>query len=198
MKFAYTLMYLFVAIPFNICHPSKVIGREHIKDGRMIICPNHTSLADPLFMLYAFPLKYRFRGIAKEELMRVPVIGWVLKQAGIFGISRGNADITAIKTAMKVLKDDERLLMFPEGTRIKRSKGETGEAKTGVAMLSVRCDAPIMPVYIPEKQKWFRPTTIVLGEPYMPQVAGKKGTAEEYEVIAKDLMTRINKLSELV
>ncbi len=49
--------------------------------------------------------------------MHWPLIGWVLKHGGIFGVKRGKADVAAIKTAMKYLKDGEMLLMFPEGTR---------------------------------------------------------------------------------
>ena len=61
-------------------------------------------------------------------------------------------------------------------------------------MLAVRTGVPIVPVYIPEKKNWFRFTTIVIGEPYYPQVESKKGTAEEYKVIAEELMERIHAL----
>lgn len=198
MKYMYLLLYCIVFPFFNLVHPGRFLGRENIPEGGVLVCPNHTSLSDPLFMLYAFPLKYRLRAMAKEELMHVPVVGWLLNRAGVFGVSRGKADVGAIKLAMKVLKDGERLLIFPEGTRIKRSEGEEGEAKSGAAMLSIRCGVPILPVYIPEKKNWFHRTTVVIGEPYMPTVASKKGTQEEYEAITADLMARINALGERV
>ena len=66
----------------------------------------------------------------------------------------------------------------------------------GAAMLAVRCGVPILPVYVPEHKPWFRRTTVVIGEPYMPQVASRKGTAEEYDAITADLMERIRKLGE--
>ena len=72
--------------------------------------------------------------------------------------------------------------------------GHESEAKSGAAMLAVRTGVPIVPVYIPEKKNWFRFTNIVIGEPYYPQVESKKGTAEEYKVIAEDLMERIHAL----
>ena len=47
--------------------------------------------------------------------MHWPIIGLILKYGGIFGVKRGQADIGAIKTAMKYLKNGELLLIFPEG-----------------------------------------------------------------------------------
>ena len=69
-------------------------------------------------------------------------------------------------------------------------------AKTGAAMFSVRTETPILPVYIPAKKRWFRPTTVVIGRPFLPQVAGRKGTSEEYRAIADELMDRIRALGE--
>jgi len=137
--------------------------------------------------------------MAKAEFMRVPVLGWLLKKAGVFAVDRGKSDIGAIKTAIKYLKSGENVLLFPEGTRIKNGvdkNGNESEAKTGAAMLAVRTGVPIVPVYIPPKKKWFRFTDIIFGEPYYPQVEGRKGTAEEYKAIAEDLMARIYSLGE--
>lgn len=179
---------------FNLVHPVKAIGRENIPEGAALICPNHTKASDPFFVLYAFKRKHIMRAMAKAEVMRVPVVGWLLRKAGVFGVDRGSADINAVKTALRVLKDGYKLLMFPEGTRV--GEGESVEAKTGAAMFAVRTGSPIIPVYIPAKKRWFRPTTVIIGQPYYPQVAGRKGTSEEYRAIADDLMKRIHALGE--
>ena len=125
--------------------------------------------------------------------MHWPILGWILKHGGIFGVKRGESDVGAIKTAMKYLKAEEKLLIFPEGTR--HQDGEFGAAKTGAAMLAVRTGVPIIPVYLPPEKKWFRRTPVVFGEPYCPKVAGRKGTADEYRAIADDLMERIEALA---
>ena len=113
----------------------------------------------------------------------------------MFGVDRGHADMHAVKTALKLLKDGNKLLMFPEGTR--HQDGEFGDAKTGAAMLAVRTGVPIVPIYMPAEKKWFRLNPVVFGQPYYPKVAGRKGTAEEYRAIAEDLMRRIEALKPL-
>ena len=82
-------------------------------------------------------------------------------------------------------------------SRVRASRGDVSHPKSGAAMLAVRCGVPILPVYVPEHKRWFRRTPVVIGEPFMPTVAGRKGTQEEYESITADLMERIRSLGEL-
>lgn len=189
-RILYTIIWPF----FNLFHPVRAVGSENIPEGAAIICPNHTRASDPFFVVFAFKRKHIMRAMAKTEVMRLPVVGWILSKAGVFGVDRGAADITAVKTALRFLKEGNKLLMFPEGTRV--GEGENVEAKTGAAMFSVRTGTPILPVYIPAKKNWFRPTTVVIGQPFTPQVSGRKGTSEEYRAIADDLMERIRALGE--
>lgn len=196
MRFAYSLIYWVVWPFFNLVHPCKAIGRERVPQGPVIFCPNHTTISDPLFVAYALTTRHKPMIMAKAELMAIPVLGWLLKKAGVFAVERGKSDIGAIKLALKHLKAGEKLLLFPEGTR--SDDGQMGEGKTGVALLSVRTQTPILPMYIPAKKRWFARTPVVFGEPYLPQVAGAKGTAEEYEAIANELMDRIAALEEQV
>lgn len=194
MRIVYAIVYCIAWPFFNLVHPCRAIGREHIPQGGVLVCPNHTAMSDPLFLVFAFHLKHQCRVMAKEEVMRIPILGWILGKAGVFGVKRGKADVGAVKQAMQFLKNGEKLLLFPEGTRVREGEGD---AKTGAAMLAVRCGVPILPVYIPEKKRWFRRTPVVIGEPYTPQVASRKGSAEEYEAITADLMERIYALKEL-
>ena len=196
MNTVFSILYIIVWPFFNLFHPCRAIGREHIPKGGVLICANHTALSDPLLIVFAFQRKNPLRVMAKAELLRVPIIGWLLSKAGIFGVERGKSDVGAIKTAMRYLKGGEKLLLFPEGTRIK--EGEEGTAKTGAAMLAVRTGVPILPVYVPRKKRWFAPTPVVIGQPYYPEVAGRHATSEEYQAIADDLMERIYGLGEQV
>lgn len=181
---------------FNLFRPVKAIGRENIPEGPAVICPNHTTAGDPFYVVFAFGQKYPMRAMAKIQIMRVPLIGWLLSKAGVFGVDRGAADMKAVKTALKVLKDGDKLLMFPEGTRV--HEGEHVEAKTGAALFAARTGVPLLPVYIQPKKRLFRFNTVVIGEPYMPSFAGRKPTAEELQAIAHDLLDRVHALGEQI
>jgi len=190
----YLLVYWVVWPFFHLFHPMRVTGRENIPQGPAVVCPNHSTISDPVFAAYAFQTNHILRVMAKEEVMHWPVIGWLLKKAGVFGVKRGSADIGAVKIALRYLKEGRKLLLFPEGTRV--GEGEEIEAKTGAAMLAVRTGVPIIPVYIQKKKRWFSTNVVVIGEPYYPQTEGRKGTSAEYRAIADDLMDRIRSLGE--
>lgn len=197
-KFYYVLVCIVWPF-FSLVHPCRLVGREHLPEAGGLFCANHSGLSDPVCLIAAMGPKRQLRVMAKAELLRIPVLGWLLKKAGIFGVERGKSDVTAIKTAMKYLKSGENVLIFPEGTRIKDGVdkyGHESEAKSGAAMLAVRTGTQLVPVYIPPKKRWFQFTNIVIGEPYYPQVESKKGSAEEYQAIAEDLMQRIHALEE--
>lgn len=179
---------------FNLFHPVRAIGRENIPEGPAVICPNHSTAGDPFYVVFAFGRRWPMRAMAKAAIMRVPFVGWILGRAGVFGVERGAADMKAVKTALKFLKEGDKLLMFPEGTRV--HEGEDAQAKAGAALFATRTGAPLLPVYIQRKKRRFRRNTVVIGEPYYPEYAGRKPTAEELQTIARDLMDRVRALGE--
>ena len=194
MNKVYAIIYPLVWIFMRIFHPWKAIGLENLPEGAALLCGNHSTAGDPVYVVCCLGRRRQIHVIAKEEIMKWPVIGFILRKAGMFGVKRGKADVAALKEALRVLKGGERLLMFPEGHRVK--EGEASEARTGAAMFSTRTGAPLVPVYIPPKKRLFRRTTVVFGEPYHPEFEGRKPTPEDYRRIADDLMVRIRVLGE--
>lgn len=192
---AFYRMVYYCALPFfKIFHPQRVIGEENIPEGGAVICSNHTSNKDPFFILYAFTLKRPIKAMAKYEMRSWPIVGKILeKSKGIVFVKRGNSDITAIKNAIKELKNKERLLIFPEGTR---GVDKMNEGKNGAAMLAARTNVPIVPIFVPAKKHWFFKTPIVIGEPYYPVVDTEKTKTEAYQIITDDLMGKIAKLED--
>lgn len=194
MSFFYHLLYCIVWPFFNLAHPVRVTGRENIPDGGAVLCANHSALCDPLLVCFASTLKWLIRPMAKIELSRVPVIGWLLGKAGVIYVDRGHADVGAIKEALKCLKGGGKLLIFPEGTRVR--PGEHIKAKEGAAMMATRTGSPIIPIYVSRKKFWFRPSPVVIGAPIYPQLAGRKATPEELEQITEQVMAEIYRLGE--
>ena len=97
MSRLYTILYCIIWPFFNLVHPCKAIGRANIPEGGALVCANHTALNDPLFIVFAFRHKYQLHPMAKAEFMSIPVLGWLLKKAGVFAVERGKSDVGAIK-----------------------------------------------------------------------------------------------------
>lgn len=190
----YAVLYLIIWVFMRIFHPWKAIGVENVPEGAALMCGNHTTLGDPFYVVCCLGRKRQTHVMAKAEAMKWPVIGFLLKKAGIIGVNRGKSDMAAVKECLKVLRGGEKLLMFPEGTRVR--EGQVSEVQTGAAMLATRTGVPLVPVYIPAKKRRFRKTTVVFGEPYYPEFEGRKPSAGDYQRIADDLLVRIRALGE--
>ena len=130
METIYRLLYCIVKPFFCLCHPVRSVGRENIPEGAVVLCANHTALTDPLFVCFAAKMRYQIRPMAKIELSRVPLIGWLLGKAGVIYVDRGHADVKAVKSALACLKGEGKLLIFPEGTRV--HEGEDVDRKSVV------------------------------------------------------------------
>ncbi|HOE57488.1 MAG TPA: lysophospholipid acyltransferase family protein, partial [Bacillota bacterium] len=122
----------------------RVIGRENIpKDGAYIVCSNHVSAIDPIFVGISIPHRMYF--MAKVELFKNKLIGALMHGLGVFPIKRGEADIKGIKTSLKILNRGKVLALFPEGTR---NKTDEAIAEPGIAMIAIRSKTPVVPVAI--------------------------------------------------
>ena len=169
----------------------KYVHKERIPKGSTLICANHTTLVDPLLVVLALGPKRQFSVMGKAELFRIPILGPFLRWVGVFPVNRGKSDVTAIKTALKALGSEKRLLMFPEGRRVKT--GQINEAKTGAGMLALRGNVLVTPVYITARKKFLHRCYVVFGEPFKPEFEGKP-SMREYQECANDIMDRIRAL----
>ena len=166
----------------------EVKGLENLPRNGVLLCPNHASDLDPVLIGICLPINYRLHFMAKEELFQNRLFGRILRALGAFPVNREGADIQAVKTAMKVIHEGENLLIFPEGTTIHDGVGYhdglPAHAHSGIAMIGVRSGATLVPVFADGKKRMLRKTTIIFGEPYVPQITGRRGTSEELQKVA--------------
>jgi 1-acyl-sn-glycerol-3-phosphate acyltransferase len=168
------------------------VNRERLKDieGK-IVCANHISNWDPVFIGVAVPGTVRF--MAKIELLKIPILKSVLYKLGVIPVNRGSNDLNAIKTAITVLKNNETLMLFPEGTR--NPRGEVSP-KAGVVNIAVRTDSKIIPVSISSPVRLFGKVRIVVGEEiYYPKEEYGKTGYEGCKEISENIMQYIKELS---
>ena len=83
MNRLYAVLYPLIWIFMRIFHPWKAEGRENVPEGAVVMCGNHTTLGDPIYVVCALGWRCQTRIIAKEELMKIPVLGFLLGKAGI-------------------------------------------------------------------------------------------------------------------
>src|SRR5215207_3944376 len=78
------------------------LGTEHVPDGGVILASNHRSFLDPFLLGVCIPRPIYF--VAKRELFKNPVLGWVLNCLGAFPIKRGESDEESMDTARALLE----------------------------------------------------------------------------------------------
>lgn len=194
-QFFYTIVRWGLNIIFLGMYRLHVEGREHIpSEGAVIIAPNHKSYFDP--PLVGVAIKKRVvHYMAKEELFRNPFFRWILRQFGTFPVKRGSVDRTAVRQAVKELKNGNALGIFPEGTRIKRSG--LGRFHSGMASLALMTGTPVIPVAIvgsadmPHKKG---PFAVLIGMPI--KVKKQKAGSEEVEALNEAVKKEIQKLTD--
>lgn len=156
--------------------PGRVEGLEHVpRDGAVLVVANHCSNLDPLFVGYA--VGHRTGRIvhfmAKEEMRRWPVIGFLARNAGVFFVRRGEGDRGAQRIAFDLLASGRMIGVFPEGTRSR--DGQLRDGRAGAALLATRTGVQVLPVGVagthrifPGHSRWPHrgPITIRIGEPF--------------------------------
>lgn len=159
--------------------PFRLHGCKKVGKGACIYVSNHYCLWDVFY-----PAHTTWEGIhfmAKESILRAPVLGYVARRLGVIGAMRDGSDVRTIMDSMKVLKNGEKLSLFPEGTRNKVSDEEFLPFHGGAAMLAVKTRTPVIPIVICNRPKLFHMTHVVVGSPVeLSEYYGKKLTPEEY------------------
>lgn len=186
----YRILRAFLAVWLRILHPViHVHGRENIPEGPCMLCCNHSSFSDPVWVIVYGKLSRLPRIMAKQELMKLPVLGWLYRKLGAFPVDRGATDLKAVQTTLKTLREGNRVLIFPEGTRVR--KGKKVEAHSGALLMANRAKVPVVPIYVSTKKHLFSPILLRFGEPYFPEYAAAKATPEELTLRSAELLEKI-------
>lgn len=124
---------------------------DNLPQEKLIICSNHISFMDPFILAISFGRQVHF--LAKKELFQNKIVAYFLKKLGAIPVDRQNIDLKAIKNSIKVLKNNNYLGIFPEGTRVKEVKKEN--MKNGIAYIATKAKADILPIEIKGHYKPF-------------------------------------------
>lgn len=174
----------------------KISGLENFpSDGPVIVACNHISMWDPIIVGCSMPRQVYF--MAKEELMKLPVVGQILRAVGAFPVKRGQGDIGAFRRSIGLLKEGKVLGIFPEGTRSK--SGQIQEAMAGIALIVDKSHAPILPVKVYGAKGLLTQKRgkigIIIGKPlYADQLTMPEKTENRREWLANKIMDVVNEM----
>ncbi|WP_442482715.1 lysophospholipid acyltransferase family protein [Aeoliella sp. SH292] len=125
---------------------SRAVGLDNLPSGTFVLCPNHTSSLDAAAILSVIDqrLAYRIRWAGRRgAVLRSPFRRFANRLAGTVPLSR---DLSALAVGSAILKQENVLGWFPEGTRT--TTGELQDFKPGIGMLMHQLDVPAVPVFI--------------------------------------------------
>ena len=142
----YRIMQLLIILVSKVYFRFTSDGRKQVpKTGGVLLVANHCSFLDP--PLIGCHLQRAVHYMTKEDLFRIPVLGWFLRHVNTIPIRREGIDRKGLERVVEVLKRGEVLLVFPEGTR--SHDGKIQNPRRGVGMIAAACEnIAIVPVCI--------------------------------------------------
>jgi 1-acyl-sn-glycerol-3-phosphate acyltransferase len=159
---------------------SEVVGRENIpSDGPFILMVNHCNFLDPGFAIWTM-LPREVVMFTKVENLDLPVGGPLLRWYGVIPVTRGEADVAALRQAVETLTRERHILLVaPEGTR--SYHGRLLPAKNGMAFIATRANVPVLPVGVSGVRDFWsnvrrvRPTHVraAIGYPFRFRYSGR-------------------------
>ena len=179
----------------------RVQGCENVpENGGCVLACNHLSNFDPWPLgMPLWPHRW-LRFMAKAELYWWPA-KYLLDAAGAFPVHRGRLDVEAVETAIRLARDGNVVVMFPEGTR--RTKGlakrHRARSHSGAARIALEAGVPLVPAAVAGTDKLLTlgPLRIAYGAPLELDDLLADGDIRRASQQATDrLMERIAQLEE--
>ena len=186
------LRFLFYPIHWLV-YPYKLYGHKKVGLGAYIYVGNHYCIWDIFY-----PARTTGEGIhylMKESLMHVPLVGFLARKIGAIPAMRDGTDVRTLMDSIKVLKNGEKVSMFPEGTRNMKSDEEFLPFHGGSALMAIKTKTPIIPFVICNRPRVFHMTHVVFGEPMeLSEFYDRKLSPEDYEKAEEMLKNRLYEL----
>lgn len=176
----------------------RVVHRERIiEEGGAILAMNHESYLDPPLAGIACHREIHY--LARKTLLDWPILGPILPKLNVIPVNQERADMSALKTVIKLVRAGHSTVIFPEGSRT--LDGGLQTALPGLGLVIAKTLAPVVPMRVfgaheafPRggKPRLFTPITLVVGEPIFFTKADLIGDGRElYQRLSESVMARI-------
>jgi 1-acyl-sn-glycerol-3-phosphate acyltransferase len=177
----------------------RAAGVENVPDGGAVLAANHTSNFDPWPL--GFPLwpHRQLYFMAKVELFN-PVLKPIIIGGGAFPVRRGENDVQAVETAVRLCREGKIVAMFPEGTRQQKGLRKKFDARprSGSARIALAAGVPLVPAAIKGTDRLLRLSRlrVAYGSPIPVDDLGGRPPRDAADVATERLMTEIRALYE--
>lgn len=163
MGIVYFVLLIIATIFIWPVYPTTVIGRKRKLKKRAIYVCNHHSIAD-VFVVGTTNFK-RLHFMVKKEFYESNFVAKAIVDIvqGI-PIDRGQADLNAFRKVKKYLEREQKVFIFPEGTRNK-SNCDLIELRNGASLFALRFSTDITPMYNLRIPRLFRKNRMIVGDP---------------------------------
>lgn len=164
--------------------------------GRLIVCANHRSYWDPVIICNLF-WNRRVQFIATKELFGNKVSNWFFNHVGAIMIDRTDIGVKTFKAAKRSLDKGRIVTIFPEASV--SAQQSIRAFNPGAALMSILCEADVLPVYIVPREKSWKRRVVVIGERINPKqfIQGKLPTLNEIQHITNVIRQQELKLKEV-
>jgi 1-acyl-sn-glycerol-3-phosphate acyltransferase len=141
----YFLGWIFFRAIYKFYFGWRVYNPERVPlKGPVILASNHSSYVDP--PLVGAGIKRGINYLAREDLFRFPVVGWVLNNWNAVPVDREGGGARGLKAILDRLLDGGAIILFPEGTRSR--DGKLQPARSGIGLTVIKSAAPVVPVRV--------------------------------------------------
>ncbi|MBR0239150.1 MAG: 1-acyl-sn-glycerol-3-phosphate acyltransferase [Thermoguttaceae bacterium] len=176
--------------------------RKVPEEGRLIIVSNHQSYLDP--PLVGGGPRRQVGFMAKESLFR-GFIGWFFRALNAFPVDR-EKPVGGIKEALRRLKNEECVALFPEGSR--SPDGELHDFMPGLILLAQKTKSPIVPAAIEGafdamprhehgKMHLFRKVAVLYSDPIPVETVMSLSPDELLKLVRQRITENLNELRKL-
>lgn len=153
-----------------------VEGKGNLPEGAALIASRHESAFDTFVWLLLVP---RCAYVVKAELTRIPLLGELMRLAGMIPVERkaGAAGLRRLASGVaSALAAGRQVVIFPEGTRMPHEAPVT--LHPGIVLLASRTGFPVLPVATDSGRYWARrafrklpgDVRIHIGTPILPNL----------------------------
>lgn len=182
----YNFLWFLVRALYALIWPHRVYGLENLPaEGGAILCINHFSAHDPLYVAACIPRKRPVHFLAKKELFEHQPLKTFVTWLGAIPVDRGHADLSAIRSSLKVVKEGGVLGIFPQGTR---SLDNTPTPMlNGASMIALRGGVPVIPVYVDGPYRFFRKIDVRFGPAVDLSAFGRKCDSATLDAVTRQI-----------